>query len=1085
MHKNPFIPQPSYTHHQPPLPPGPPPAQPPAQDYSAYWAAAAAAQNAAAHPQAPTVGAYNTQWQPPQPAQPPRPTPEQSALYANYGYGPNWRPQAPAAPQPPPQTQYMQPPQPTPVAAAPQPFVPYQPQVPYQPYVPQAGAPSQTFTPAPPQQPQFAPPQQPRGLQHTPPNSFPPAKRQRFDGPNQPQMRSPLQQQSPPFGAPSGPSFNNNNNNGAFNVGPGRGGPPLGPANQRGRGGGMMGGPRGRGGPMGAMGSMNNNRGGFGNRNMRMGPSFGNNMPRGGVLPLRGQPSRGTFGNMSNQNNRGRVPFNNAGPNNNIRGRGPMHGIPSKPLGARDTMNTSMSSLSGKKDENKRTLTDFKMIGFELLELEWEWGAKPARKMAVEGLDKSDADAGAEAAHTEPHGDDTALQPAEVKTEEDVEGADAALKTEDTQQEAHDPEANGQSSGTALPPKPITQPIPLPPKPVFDENSTPAPEVSAPQAIPTGPRADAAVPAPPPRIRLYFHTPAAADQGGSFTYGPVSDSRKGKRKKIEDDDGDDAEDERKRPLPPHLANSYHDDRSSVAASVAPSVAEGSEGGDWLMAAITEGTSQESHGSEAGAPMSEDGMNGDVGVHAPDAPGENGDRALISTSTATTTASSGPTAEGHDVDAAVSGGGGPDAPMDMSAPQAPSVRDQGADQPRPTDVQVPTEPNSPAKGPMPMQSEPAPLTLDQESQANHASDVEPSQGTQPPESQLVESQGTEPDDFVAETQPETINPEATAPSQTPAGDAQPADSAAAEPSLTKTDAPVRTPSANRLSISYAGGTRRLIIDAESVQHLKLYRKEGRMEVLINVEKVDGDLQGVLVECLTEPETLYLTMQTITEMAEKDPTIPPLARLTTFPAQLTLIAYLDTERPLSEAKWARSGDVHEWLKTMFGRMFWSPGGADNGWEKRIIVMDPDPLPTIWTVLEGWATGATVGTAVERQRFLKTHMNDSDNILEILLRLVRGERATSHTQNSIHIASLSGPILAAYSEHPAHANQQTHVSLAVISLFRMLLEYARKAIGEPAKKEVEERLGEIIKCIPNHLVHKSLDGIFKEWKAEKRGR
>ena len=68
-------------------------------------------------------------------------------------------------------------------------------------------------------------------------------------------------------------------------------------------------------------------------------------------------------------------------------------------------------------------------------------------------------------------------------------------------------------------------------------------------------------------------------------------------------------------------------------------------------------------------------------------------------------------------------------------------------------------------------------------------------------------------------------------------------------LTKTDAPVRTPSANRLSISYAGGTRRLIVDAESVQHLKLYRKEGRMEVLINVEETGDDVKGILVSVLS--------------------------------------------------------------------------------------------------------------------------------------------------------------------------------------------------------------------------------------------
>ncbi|KAL1732718.1 hypothetical protein EV714DRAFT_270348 [Schizophyllum commune] len=1081
MHKNPFVPQPSYPHHQPPLPPGPPPAQPPAQDYSAYWAAAAAAQGAAAHPQAPTVGAYNAQWQPPQPAQPPRPTPEQSALYANYGYGPNWRPQQPQAPQhpPQPQAQYMQPPQPTAPVPPQPPFNPYQPQATYQPYIPQAGAPSQTFTPTPPTQPQFNPPQQPRALQHSPPNSFPPAKRQRFDGVPQGQMRSPQQQQSPPFGAPSGPSFNMNNNNGGFNAGPGRGGPPSGPAN-RGRGG-MMGGRGGRGGGMGSMGPMGPNRGGFGNRSMRQPFNGNNNQVRGGPLPLRGvMAPRGNFGNGMNNNNRGGRGSFNAGANAGMRGRGGMHGIPSKPLGARDSMNASMTSVGGKKDENKRTLTDFKMTGFELVEIGWEWGAKPAPKPPVKEEEGDDAEV--------PAGETQEAGSTAMKVEENQEEADAALKEPKAPASADKPETNGApSASSALPPRPVTQPIPLPPKPVFDESAIQPPEPDAAKAIPTGPRADAAASAPPPRIRLYFHTPAAADQGGSFTYGSVSDSRKGKRKKIEDDDGDDAEDERKRPLPPHLANGYRDDRSSVAPSIAPSAAEGSETGDWLMAAITEGASQEGQ-SEAGAPMSEDGMNGDVGMRAPDEVGENGtgtgERALtsVSTATATTTAtaSSGPTAGGNvavpDATAASA--------MDTSAPQAPSLDEQGADQPSGTDAQVPTEPNSPAKGPVPMEGEPAPLVLGESLQ-----DVEASQATDPPESQLVESQATtEPDSEVGDSQPTDDAPVIAPPTAQPTTDAHMAGPTDGGPlALTKTDAPVRTPSANRLSISYAGGTRRLIVDAESVQHLKLYRKEGRMEVLINVEKTGDDVKGILVECLTEPETLYLTMQTITEMAEKDPSIPPLARLTNFPTQLTLIAYLDTDRPLSEAKWARTGDVHEWLKNMFGRMFWVAGGADNGWEKRIVVMDPDPLPTIATVLEAWSTGSSVGTLAERQRFLKVHMSDSDNILEILLRLVRGERATNNTQKPDGVAphNLSGPLLAAHNEHSAHAKEQTHVSLSVIALFRLTLEYARKAVGDRARKEVEERLGEIIKCIPNNLVHKSLDGIFKEWKGEKRGR
>jgi 20S proteasome subunit alpha 6 len=136
-----------------------------------------------------------------------------------------------------------------------------------------------------------------------------------------------------------------------------------------------------------------------------------------------------------------------------------------------------------------------------------------------------------------------------------------------------------------------------------------------------------------------------------------------------------------------------------------------------------------------------------------------------------------------------------------------------------------------------------------------------------------------------------------------------------------------------------------------------------------------------------------------------------------------------------------------------------------------------------------------------------SEPENILEILLRLVRGERATpfsgSSSSASITGSSISGPLLAALSGSSsssasgggfAYGEKQTHVSLAVLALWRMTLEYARKAAaakdGESsaeeaaAVKEVEERVGEIIRCLPGHLVYKSLDGMFKEWKVEKKG-
>lgn len=164
----------------------------------------------------------------------------------------------------------------------------------------------------------------------------------------------------------------------------------------------------------------------------------------------------------------------------------------------------------------------------------------------------------------------------------------------------------------------------------------------------------------------------------------------------------------------------------------------------------------------------------------------------------------------------------------------------------------------------------------------------------------------------------------------------------------------------------------------------------------------------------------------------------------------------------------------------------------------------------MLEGWASNSPAGALTERQRFLKTHMQDEpENILEILLRLVRGERATpfSGSSASINNASLSGPLLSALSHTSAsssgggsggsgggsgfaHGEQQTHVSLAVLAMWQMTREYARKAGrdaegGEAAAvKAVEERVGEIIRCLPSHLLYKSLDGMFKEWRVEKKG-
>jgi hypothetical protein len=40
-------------------------------------------------------------------------------------------------------------------------------------------------------------------------------------------------------------------------------------------------------------------------------------------------------------------------------------------------------------------------------------------------------------------------------------------------------------------------------------------------------------------------------------------------------------------------------------------------------------------------------------------------------------------------------------------------------------------------------------------------------------------------------------------------------------------------------------------------------------------------------------------------------------------------------------ALTGDVQDWLKSMFRQMFWVAGDAAEGWEQKIHVVDLDPV------------------------------------------------------------------------------------------------------------------------------------------------
>ena len=70
-------------------------------------------------------------------------------------------------------------------------------------------------------------------------------------------------------------------------------------------------------------------------------------------------------------------------------------------------------------------------------------------------------------------------------------------------------------------------------------------------------------------------------------------------------------------------------------------------------------------------------------------------------------------------------------------------------------------------------------------------------------------------------------------------------------------------------------------------------------------------------------------------------PPL--LAAKPSKLNLVIFLDAEKPIPEAKWVKTGDVHEWVRSTFGRIF---SDVNDGWERKIVVQDPDPVS--WRLL-----------------------------------------------------------------------------------------------------------------------------------------
>ena len=350
---------------------------------------------------------------------------------------------------------------------------------------------------------------------------------------------------------------------------------------------------------------MVNNRGGAGRG--RGGGMYSGN--RGGSQTgnqLKGHSSRGNFGggrdygNRDHGNRRGGSFVGGGGGHHqgaggaSFRGRGQGHAYSHFSRGGRHDGGSGSftsrdgpvsssnfltnSSGSGKKDENRRNFTDFKIVGLEILDLSWAWGVIPTSRCEIKAESIQEGLSSSPSADSEDTVSQAASQPAK---EESADLPTPALKTRE------DPEPAPVKGETTSDLKVIP--------------STPE-DHAVPQEVPSLVEmpAPAAVPPPPSRMRIYFHSPVTPDDcrpilsGSSFSITGSEDtsSRRGKRKKSEDDDGD-LEEGRAPPPPPGGSRPERSmsvdrfERASTAPSAEPSVAETASEGDWLMAAIGE------------------------------------------------------------------------------------------------------------------------------------------------------------------------------------------------------------------------------------------------------------------------------------------------------------------------------------------------------------------------------------------------------------------------------------------------------------------------------------------------------------------
>jgi len=255
------------------------------------------------------------------------------------------------------------------------------------------------------------------------------------------------------------------------------------------------------------------------------------------------------------------------------------------------------------------------------------------------------------------------------------------------------------------------------------------------------------------------------------------------------------------------------------------------------------------------------------------------------------------------------------------------------------------------------------------------------------------------------------------------------------------------------------------------------------------------RGLLLEILDETRGLFsqVTREALVELwkdaehvvANAPPPVHRLGQTDEANEVVNLTAYLDRRRPLSEPKWVKTGQLDEWIQSISGSS--NAVAARNSdpnlstWDGKLEVVDPDAPPTINSVLENWASRSKIGHLKARRRFINTHFSSMGNIVQILLRILRGD--AKNTVSRHQVSHLHGPLATATKPSAPYADQQTHATLAVLAIVNLTKDYAVKS-GEKVH-QVDSKISDIIKSLPNHLIFSSVDRLFTDWQAKAKRR